>query len=186
MEETLQEISTAKIFWKLDLNIAFHQLHSDSRDITFAAPNGLYHYKRLLFGINMATEKFQLIIWQVIKDCPGAHNIHDDLREVGANEEEHDEKLDRVIKKLEENGLTLSYDKCDIGVTSLTYMGDVLSGQGLAISNERVKAIVEAPESQNKFEVRSFLGSAQFSAKFVPNFATLSSPLWDLTHTDAK
>ncbi len=52
-EEILQEISEAKVFTKLDLNMAFHQieLHPDSRDITtFAAPNGLYRYKRLLFG----------------------------------------------------------------------------------------------------------------------------------------
>ena len=59
VEETLQEVSYAKIFSKLDLNMAFHQteLHPDSRDITtFAAPNGLYRYKRLLFDINMAIE----------------------------------------------------------------------------------------------------------------------------------
>lgn len=60
VEETLQEVSYAKVFSKLDLNMAFHQieLHPDSRDITtFAAPDGLYRYKRLLFGVNMATEK---------------------------------------------------------------------------------------------------------------------------------
>lgn len=88
VEETLQEVSGAKVFSKLDLNMAFHQieLHPDSRDITtFAGPNGLYRYKRLLFGVNMATEKFQQIIWQIIKDCPGAHNMHDDLRVVGVN-----------------------------------------------------------------------------------------------------
>ena len=61
VQETLQEISGAKLFACLDLNMAFQQieLHVDSRDITtFAGPNGLYRYKRLLFGINMATENF--------------------------------------------------------------------------------------------------------------------------------
>ena len=184
VEETLQEVSYAKVFSKLDLNMAFHQieLHPDSRDITtFAAPNGLYRYKRLLFGINMATEKFQQIVWQVIKDCPGAYNLHDDLRVVGANEKEHEENLERVMTKLQDNGITLNYDKCEIGVPSMTYMGDVLSGEGLKVSDERVKAIVEAPAPQNQSEVRSFLGSVQFCAKFISNFATISSPLWDLT-----
>ena len=44
VEETLQEMSTGKVFTKLDLNMAFHQieLSPESRDITtFAAPNGL-------------------------------------------------------------------------------------------------------------------------------------------------
>ena len=106
--------------------MAFHQieLHPDSRDITtFAAPNGSYRYKRLLFGVNMATEKFQQIIWQVIKDCPGAYNIHDDFRVVGANDKEHDENLEKVMRKLEEHGLKLKYEKCEVGVSSMVYMG---------------------------------------------------------------
>jgi hypothetical protein len=169
--------------------MAFHQieLHPDSRDITtFAAPNGLYRYKRLLFGVNMATEKFQNIVWQVIKDCPGAYNIHDDLRVVGATDKEHDENLERVLKKLEENGLTLNYEKCEVGVDKMVYMGNVLSGDGLQLSEKRVKAIIDAPEPKNQSEVRSFLGSSQFCAKFIQNFATMSSPLWDLTKKDAK
>jgi len=73
VEETLQEVSEAKVFSKLDLNMAFHQieLHPGSRDVTkFAAPDGLYRYKRLLFGVNMATGKFPQLIWQILKDCP--------------------------------------------------------------------------------------------------------------------
>ena len=56
VEETIQEVSYAKVFFKLDLNMAFQQieLHPDSRDITtFAAPDGLYRYKSLPFGVNM-------------------------------------------------------------------------------------------------------------------------------------
>ena len=90
------------------------------------------------------------------------------------------------MRKLEESGLTLNYDKCDIAVSSMVYMSDVLSGERLKVSSERVKAIVEAPTPQTQSEVRNFLGSVQFCAKFIPNFATLSSPLWDLTRKDGK
>ncbi|KAL9975199.1 hypothetical protein ACROYT_G012329 [Oculina patagonica] len=95
IEETLQEISGAKVFSKLDLNMTFHQveLAPESRDITtFAGPNGLYRYKCLIFGVTLATEKFQHIIRQVLKDCPSAHNIHDDIRVVGVSEEQHNER----------------------------------------------------------------------------------------------
>ena len=66
---------------KFDLKMAFHQIgvHPDSRDITFALPYGLYIYKRLIFGVTVATEKFQRIVCQIIKDRPGAYNFHDDL-----------------------------------------------------------------------------------------------------------
>ena len=69
VEETLQENSGAKVFFKLDLNMVFYQIERSpgSRDITtFAGFNGLYRYKRLPFGVNMATEKFQDIIWQIL------------------------------------------------------------------------------------------------------------------------
>ena len=68
---------------------------------------------------------------QIIKDCPGTYNLHDDLRVVGADDKERDENLERVMRKLQESGITLNYDKCEIGVQSMTYMGDVLSGEGL-------------------------------------------------------
>ena len=91
------------------------------------------------------------------KKCPGAYNLHDDLRVVGANDKEHDQNLNRVMRNLEESRLTLNYDKCEIGVSSMVYMGDELSGEGLKVSSERVKAIIEAPAPQNQSEVRSFL-----------------------------
>ena len=184
VEETIQEMSGGKVFSKLDLNMAYHQveLHPDSREITtFAGPDGLYRYKRLLFGVNMATEKFQQIISQVIKDCPGAYNMSDDIIIVGATQEEHDIRLEKVVQKLNEHGLTLNATKCQINVPELTYMGHVLTSRGLQVSDEKVKAIVNAPPPKDRSEVRSFLGLAQFCAKFIPNFASITSPLWDLT-----
>ena len=135
VEETLQEISEAKVFSKLDLNMAFHQieLHPDSRDITtFAGPDGLYRYKRLFFGVNMATEKFQQLIWQILKDCPGAYNLHDDVRVVGRDHKEHDENLDKVMRKFEEHGLTLNYENCVIGTKSMEYNGRSSHRRGAA------------------------------------------------------
>ena len=58
VEETLQEISEAKVSGKLHLNMACYQIELYSRDVTtFAAPDGLYRYGRLFFGVNMVTEK---------------------------------------------------------------------------------------------------------------------------------
>ena len=176
VEETAQEISEVKVFSKLELNMAFHQieLHPCLCDVTnFVAPNGLYQYKRLFFGVNMATGKFQQLIWQILKHCPGAYNCQDDVRVI-------DENLDKVMRKFIEHGLTLNYEKCVIG-DSMEYMGEVLTGEGLQVSKKRVEPIVHAPRPQNQSEVRSFLGSAQFCAKFISGFSTISSPLWDLT-----
>ena len=189
IDETIQEMAGGKYFSKIDLNMAYHQveLHPDSREITtFAAPGGLYRYKRLLFRVNMASEKFQQIISQVIKDCPGAYKMSDDIVIVGSTEAEHDTRLATVVQRLAERGLTVNEKKCQIKLTSIKYMGHVLSQEGLKVSDEKVKAIAHAPPLTDASQMRSFLGLAQFCAKFVSQFATITAPLWDLTKQDAE
>jgi hypothetical protein len=150
VEETLQEISGGKVFSKLDLNMGYHQieLEPQSRNITtFAGPDSLYRYKRLIFGVNMATEKFQHIIGQVIHGCPGANNISDDIILVGSDDADHDTKLDTVLQRIEENNITLNPEKCLFGVTQLDYMGHTLTNQGLKVSDAKVEAVREAPQT---------------------------------------
>jgi len=48
----------------------------------------------------MATEWIQKVVWQVIKDCPGAYNLHDDLGVFTADGMEHEANLERVMIKL--------------------------------------------------------------------------------------
>ena len=101
------------------MNMAFHQveLHPDSRDITtFPGPDGLYRYKRLLFGANMATEKFQQIMSQVLSGLPGVHNLHDDIIVAGSTMQDLQDKVEATVRRLQEHGLTLNYDKCIAGV----------------------------------------------------------------------
>ena len=153
IEETLQEMPGEKVFSKLGLNMAYQQIElaPESRDITtFAGPNSFCRYKRLLFGVHMAAEKFQRIICQILKDCPGTHNIHDENRLVGRSEEEYDKRLNEVMKKLEESGLTLNYGKCQIGVSSMQYLGNVLTDKGLQVFDDKVEAIVQAQRPKDQ------------------------------------
>ncbi|KAK3773161.1 hypothetical protein RRG08_013748 [Elysia crispata] len=81
VDEVLHDMNGAKVFSKLDLKYGYHQieLDPDSREITtFVTHKGLFRYKRLIFGINAASEKFQNIISQVLQGCEGAQNISDD------------------------------------------------------------------------------------------------------------
>ena len=90
------------------------------------------------------------------------------------------------MKKSEESGLTLNYDKCQIGVSSMEYLGNVLTDKGLQVSDGKVEAIAQALRLDNQSELRSFLGLAQYCSRFIPSFAIIATPLWDLTETHAK
>ena len=73
VDEVLESLNGSTVFSKLDLRLGFHQieLDEDSRDITtFATHDGLFRYKRL-FGANLAPEKYQQIIRQVLSGIDG-------------------------------------------------------------------------------------------------------------------
>lgn len=54
----------------------------------------------------------------------------DDLIVFGRTLEEHEERLLKVLDRLEEEGLKVSLDKCQFGRTSVIYVGHVVSQDG--------------------------------------------------------
>ena len=60
-------------------------------------------------------------------------------------------------------------------------MGNVLSERGVGPAEVKVKTVVDALEPTNAAEVRSFLGLVNFTARFIPDLATVSAPLRHLT-----
>ena len=78
LDHLIADLNGAKVFSKLDMTQAYHQLEidEDSRQITtFATHVGLFRYKRLLFGVKAASEIFQNVIATVLQDIPGVRNL---------------------------------------------------------------------------------------------------------------
>ena len=90
------------------------------------------------------------------------------------------------MKKFAESGLTLNFEKLDFGVRKVNFMGHTMSDMGLQVTDDKIMAMAAAPEPRNATELRSFLGSALFSSKFIPDFATIMQPLWELTRSQVR
>ena len=180
IDEVLQDLNQSKFFNKLDLNSAYHQieLSPESRDITiFGTHNGLHRYKRLMFGVTCAPEMYKKVLHQVLQECYGAHNILDDVIVHASTEEEHDRRFENVVRVLSSRRLMLNSDKCRCKTSHLKFMGHVLSARGIGPADVKVKAVVDAREPTNAAEVKSFLGLINFTARFIPDLATVSAPL---------
>ena len=189
VDEVLQTVNQSTVFSKIDLKWGYHQLELDeeSRKITtFATHCGLFRYKRLMFGINSAPEVYQHVIQQVLHGCKGASNISDDIIIHGKNREEHDQALENVLQRLKEKNLTLNEEKCKFHMPQLEFMGLLLSDKGIGPTEAKVEAVVNSREPANSSEVRSFLGLANYNARFIPNFASIAEPLRRLTKRGTK
>ena len=111
----------------------------------------------------------------------GAANIADDIIVHGKNIAEHDARLNDVLKRLSESGLTVNKDKCQFRMSELVFMGHKLDSNGLSASADKIEAVNGARTPNTVSEVRSFLGLVQYTARFIPDLATISEPLRRLT-----
>ena len=174
------ELNGATCFSKLDLSQVYHQLELDeaSRYITtFCTHVGLFRYKRLNYGTNAAAEIFQYTLQTQLQGLNGVKNIADNILVYGTTREEHDENLDKCLKRLSDKGLRLNHAKCSFVNETLEFFGQIFSKDGNKPDPKRVEALKNASVPTSVSEVRSLLGMANYSAKYIPNFATITAPL---------
>ena len=138
-------LNGACYFSKLDVRQAFHQieLEENSRHITtFTTHRGLFRYKRLNFGTNVASEIFQNLLEKNLCDITGAKNIHDDIIIFGKTRTEHDLALTRCLKRLAEIGLTLFKNICKFLESELSFFGNIYLKAGIHPDPKRINDVV--------------------------------------------
>ena len=77
--------------------------------------------------------------------------------------------------------LKLNATKFQFNMDKLTFVGMVLSGNGISCAAEKVAAVINAREPQNASETRSFFGLVNYCGRLIPDLATISEPLRLLT-----
>ena len=87
----------------------------------------------------------------------------------GQNQVEHGQRLDSVLDKLKESGITLNREKCTFYQQELEFIDQEVGRNGISASQKKVSAILEMPPPQNIHELRRFMGMVNQLGKFVPN-----------------
>ena len=189
LESVSMELNGASFFSKLDLCQAYHQLElsPESRNITtFCTHLGLFRYKRLNYGTNAAAELFQHTLQQTLQGIKGVKNIADDIIVFGNTREEHDRALEECLTKLQEHNLTLNLEKCKFLKKNLEFFGLVFTEQGVSPDPKKVQAFANTQRPTTVSEVRSLLGMANYSSKFIKDYATITEPLRKLTRKNTR
>lgn len=183
-EELMRKLGGGYGFTKIDLADAYNQIKLGPRSQQRLALNthkGVLLQKRLPFGIKSAPGYFQQIMDQLTQDLPGVAVYLDDLLVSGKNAEDHIANLQRLLQHLDEKGLRCRLEKCQFAQPWVEYLGHLLSAEGIA-KGPKVDDVLKLPAPTDVASLRSFLGSVQFYAKFLPpNLATIAEPLYRLT-----
>jgi hypothetical protein len=104
----------------------------------------------------------------------------DDIFIFSKTYKEHLAHIRNVLKKLRDNQFIASRSKSQFLPESLSILGHVITKNGIAPEPQKVSTILDWPTPQNKKEVLSFLGMANYLSQFCPHLATLAAPLSEI------
>ena len=171
VDDTLAQLTGAKVFSKLDANSGFWQipLSPPSRLVTtFITPFGRYCFNKLPFGISSAPEHFQKCMSEILTGLNGVVCQMDDVLVFGSDRAEHDARLLAVLQRVESAGVTLNAQKCEFGNTSVKFLGHVIDQSGIQADPDKTSAIREMKQPTTVPELRRFVGMVNQLGKFTP------------------
>ena len=182
IDDSLDALGGAKLFSTLDLASGYHQVamsETDREKTAFITPFGLFEYLRMPMGLSTAPATFQRLMQTTMNDLVFQVLLVylDDLLVYSKNFEEHLERLQIVFDRLREVGLKLNPKKCNFARTSVEYLGYTVSGNGIATSDSKIRAVNDWPAPKTLRDLRSFLGFASYYRRFVDGFAKKAQPL---------
>ncbi|KAL0155309.1 hypothetical protein M9458_049572, partial [Cirrhinus mrigala] len=184
IDELLERIGRARFLTTLDLCKGYWQVPLDpaSRPYTaFRSPSGLFHFTVLPFGLHGAPATFQRLMDRVLQGCEKwAAAYLDDVIIFSDTFKDHLQHLEETLGRIQRAGLTLNMRKCRWAQKETSYLGYILGNGQIKPQVSKVEAIQRSPRPTTKKEVRSFLGLIGWYRRFIPDFATLATPLTEL------
>ena len=166
VDQTLGQLAGAKI---LDANSSFWQIplaRASQELTTFINPFGRYYFERLPFGITSAPEHFQKRLNAILERLPGVLCMMDIII-FGASSKQHDERVRAVFRRLDDNGVTLNIDECEFAKSSITYLGHVVTTDGIKADPAKVRAVKEMLQPSDVSDIQRFLDMANQLGKFL-------------------
>ena len=198
IQETLERLSKACYFTKLDAVSAFHRIRiaaGDEWKTAFRTRQGLFEWLVVPFGLCNAPASFQTYI----NDSLGRDILDqyvtayiDDVLIYSNSLEEHRAHVRTVLQRLLAAGLQIDINKCEFEVQSTKYLGMIISGcstdgsvpGSIQMDPAKIEAMTAWERPQSPRDILAFLGFANFYRRFIQGFSKLSAPLSNLCKKD--
>lgn len=189
--EILDQLGQSKYFSCLDMVMGYHHIELEEGDrekTAFSTKQGHWAYRRLTFGLKTAPATFQHMMNSVLSGLTGTRCFAflEDIVVYATSLAEHDTKLREVLGRLRRYKLKLQPKKCEFLRKEVSYLGHVITENGVKPDPAKVNALHKFPTPSTARQLKAFLGMAGYNRKFIQNFSRIASPLHKLLKKDAK
>lgn len=163
IEDSLDALHGAQWFLTMDLSSGYNQVpvaEKDKAKTAFCTPFGLFEFNRMPFGLCNAPGTFQRLMERIF----GAQHFQtlllylDDIIVFSSTVDEHLERLDAVLSRLQREKLKVKLEKCCFFHTKVNCLGHMISREGVATDPGKTSAVVDWSRPTSVTELRSFLG----------------------------
>ena len=191
IDDALDALNGTKYFSTMDLMSGYWQveMEPESREHTaFATFGGLYEFTVMPFGLTAAVPTYQRLMECVLRNLTYKICLIylDDILVYSKTFEDHLCHLRQVFDRLRHANLKLKPSKCKFACTQVTYLGHIVSPEGIAPDDDKISAVRDFPRPHNVKTVRSFLGISNYYRRFIKDFAKIAAPLNRLLRKDQK
>ncbi|XP_047475992.1 uncharacterized protein LOC125029857 [Penaeus chinensis] len=179
----MTRISGSRYFTKIDLSRGYWQIPIDeqSKPITaFQTNKGLMQFKVVPFGLINASATFNRMMRKLFNDTANVEMFVDDLLVHTKGWKEHIETLIKVLNILANASLTARPSKTEIGYFTIEYLGSDVGGEMTQTTADKVNKIMDMAVPKTKRQIRSFLGLTGYYRHYIPDYATIAAPLYEL------
>jgi len=160
----------------------------DADKTTFVCHRGTYRFPRMPFGLCNAPATFQRLMDTVLAGMNFEICLVylDDIIVFSHNLEDHLERLEKLFQKLRAANLKLKPSKCHLLQTQVKFLGYTVSQRVVGTDPDKISAVRDWPVPANLRQCRAFVGLCQYYRRFVPDFSTIATPLYNLTKKEVR
>ena len=190
--DLIDSIGKKKVFTKMDLRWGYNNVRIKERDewkAAFSTPEGSFEPTVMFFGLTNSPAIFQAMMNDLLRDLVVKEKVAvfiDDVMVATETEEGHDEIVEEVLRRLEENDLFVKPEKCVWKVREVGFLGVIIRENGVRMEKEKVQGVIEWPVPKSMKDVQKFLGLANYYRQFVKDFAKIARPLHEITRKENK
>ena len=184
-DHVLERVAGKQAYSFLDGFSGYNQVSikpEDQHKTAFATEWGIFAYKVMPFGLTNAPATFQRLMSHAFKEYLRIflEIFMDDLCVHTLKREDHVPQLRQVFDKCRVYRICLNPDKCKFMVRQGRILGHIVSANGIATEEEKIKVILELPRPEDYKGVQIFMGHCGYYRRFIYMYAEVAKPLYAL------